>query len=147
MLKKLHKHFINICITLVLVALLALIRLFQNQLFYDPLITYFKYQYHYSEFPEYDPIRLYLHLIARYGLNSTISLGIIYVVFRKKAFVKLAAVLYIIALIILLICFQLCIQFISSADYQYLFYVRRFLIQPLLVMLFIPAFYYQKKFV
>lgn len=147
MLKKLHKHILNISITFFLIFGLALIRLFENKLFYDPLIIYFKYQYHYSQFPEYDVVKLYLHIIFRYSLNSIISLGIIYVLFRKKAYVKLASLLYLIALVILLICFQLCVEFMSLIDYQYLFYVRRFLIQPLLVMLFIPAFYYQKKFV
>ena len=91
-------------------------------------------------------LNLYLNLIFRYFLNTLISLAILQVLYHKKAYLKLALVFYSISLVCLLIAFSIAINFTDFKDYQYLFYIRRFLIQPLLLLLLIPAFYYQKKF-
>lgn len=146
MLKILNKHKIDFLWTALLVVLLALVRTFENQLFYDPFLMYFKSDYLYQDFPKYDSIQLYLNLIFRYFLNTIISLAILQVLYHKKAYLKLALVFYSISLVCLLIAFSIAINFTDFKDYQYLFYIRRFLIQPLLLLLLIPAFYYQKKF-
>lgn len=146
MLKTLNKHKIDFVWTTFLIALLALIRAFEQQLFYDPFLEYFKRTYLYEPFPEYNSIQLYLNLIFRYFLNTAISLIILQVLFHKKAYVKLAAVFYLVSLVFFLVAFSIAVNFSDHNNYQYLFYIRRFLIQPLLLILLIPAFYYQKKF-
>lgn len=146
MLKTLNKHKIDFLWTALLVVLLVLVRTFEKQLFYDPFLAYFKRDYLYQDFPEYDSIQLYLNLIFRYILNTLISLAILKILFHKKAYLKLALAFYSVSLVLLLIAFSLAINFTDFTDYQYLFYIRRFLIQPLLLLLLIPAFYYQKKF-
>ncbi len=146
MLKTLNKHKIDFLWTTLLVVLFALIRTFENELFYDPFLDYFKRTYLYEPFPKYDSVQLYLNLIFRYSLNTVISLAILQVLFHKKAYLKLALAFYSVSLVLLLIAFSLALNFTDFKDYQYLFYIRRFLIQPLLLLLLIPAFYYQKKF-
>ena len=37
------------------------------------------------------------------------------------------------------------LHFSKTQDYLFVFYVRRFLIQPLFLILFVPAFFYQKS--
>ena len=37
------------------------------------------------------------------------------------------------------------LNYTKNPNFMILFYIRRFLIQPLLLVLFIPAFFYQKK--
>lgn len=130
-----------------MVILFALIRSYQKILFYDPFLVYFEHDYLYKAFPEYNAIVLYVNLIYRYCLNSIISVVIIYVIFKNISFLKLAALIYLVALIVLLLLFGLAVNYTTYDNYQYLFYVRRFLIQPLLVMLLVPAFYFQKKHV
>lgn len=146
MLKTLNRHKIDFVQTIFLVALLASVRAFEQDLFYDPFLEYFRRDYLYKAFPDYNSVQLYLNLIFRYILNSAISLLILKVLFHKKAYIKLAAVLYLASLILLLIAFWVAVNYSDYSNYQYLFYIRRFLIQPLLLILFIPAFYYQKKF-
>lgn len=146
MLKTLNKHKVDFIWVAFLVVLLATIRAFEQQIFYDPFLEYFKTNYLYEPFPEYDSTQLYLNLIFRYILNTSISLMIIQVLFRKKAYLKLAVVFYLISLVILIITFTIAINFSDHSNYQYFFYIRRFLIHPLLLLLLIPAFYYQKKF-
>ncbi len=146
MLKTINKHKLDILSTLCLVIVFAFVRIYESKIFYDPFLRYFKHDYMYESYPEYNSFLLYINLVFRYALNSIISLAILFILFRKKTFLKIALLLYSVALLILLAGFAITVNFISHEHYQYLFYIRRFLIQPLLLLLFIPAFYYQKKY-
>jgi len=140
--KKIKLKPVDVIGILVLLVLLVCVRVFQEQLFYDPLLVFFKTE---SEtLPEYNSFKLFLGLLFRYTLNTLLSLGIIYLVFKDKAILKLCTYLYIVFFII----FTLALFVIINTDDVNLllvFYVRRFIIQPLFLILFIPAFYYQKK--
>ncbi|NBU81103.1 MAG: exosortase F system-associated protein, partial [Flavobacteriaceae bacterium] len=46
---------------------------------------------------------------------------------------------------ILMISFVFVLTFFAEESKMTLFYIRRFLIQPIFILLFIPGFYYQKK--
>lgn len=128
-------------ITLMLV-LLVLVRVYENQLFYDPLLEFFKKEG--KQLPEYNSMRLFLSLAFRYGLNMLFSLGIIWLAFKDKGIMKLTAVLYL-AFFILLSAVLLIALNAEKPNLLLVFYVRRFLIQPLFLILFLPAFYYQKR--
>jgi exosortase F-associated protein len=134
----------RIFLLIVFVFLLAGIRAYENQLFYDPFLVYFERDYKELPLPQFNSIQLFLGLLFRYFLNTIISLGIIYVIFREIELVKFASVLYVLFFLILIIAFYCIIYFYGNHNNLILFYVRRFLIQPILILLFIPGFYYQK---
>lgn len=129
----------------VLVGLLILIRVFENELFYDPYLLFFKDDYLRIDNPNREVFKLTAYTTLRYVLNTLISLGIIYTIFRDKSMVKFASLLYAIAYIILLILFLYFVLNPRQEDYMVFFYIRRFLIQPLFLLLLLPAFYYYKK--
>nr|WP_136668499.1 exosortase F system-associated protein [Flavobacterium sp. H122] len=145
MLLSFFKYKSRIILLVLLTGILLLIRNFETCLFYDPFTDYFKYEFIKQPYPKYDFIKLVFGLLFRYGLNSLISLAVIYVVFEDKSMVKIASVLFFFFLMVLLPVFVLLLTYFDQSYAMVLFYVRRFLIQPLFLILFIPAFYYQKK--
>jgi exosortase F-associated protein len=145
MIKKLLQNKMKIFWIVLLIALFAVIRLFENQLFYDPFLDFFKSEFQLLRLPTFDGFRLFLSLFLRYLLNSIVSLAIIYVAFKEVELVKFSALLYGIFFVILTIVFFSIIHFYGNTNNLLLFNIRRFLIQPIFVLLFVPAFYYQKK--
>jgi len=123
---------------------LAFIRFFETSLFYDPLIDFYDGKFHTKPFPELKFWTYNLNLVFRYFVNSLISIGIIWYVFKNKNYVKFSILIYAIVFLSGLIAFWVIAHDIQSKDFMLLFYVRRFLIQPILVILLIPAFYFQK---
>ena len=124
-----------------MVVLLVAVRIFEDRLFYDPFLLFFKHEG--KVLPGYNGFKLFLALAFRYLLNSGFSLGIIWLVFKDRAVLKLTTVLYIV-FFILLIAALFMVLATDAPSHLLLFYVRRFLIQPLFLILFLPAFYYQK---
>lgn len=127
------------------VILLALIRLFEKKLFYDPFLDFFKGEFQNAQLPHYDSLPLFFGLVFRYFLNSALSVAVIHVVFKDLPLTKFTTVLYLIFFVVLIALFFGMLKFSEKPDYMLLFYVRRFLIQPLFLVLFLPAFYYQNK--
>jgi exosortase F-associated protein len=144
MLNKAFQNKGSIFIVGLLVFLLVFIRAFESQLFYDPFLKYFEGDYIKMPLPEFDDLKLFLGLFFRYFLNSTLSLGIIYFLFKDKEMIVFASILYLFLFLILIGGFYSILYFYGNQNNLLLFYVRRFLIQPLFLILFIPAFYYQK---
>jgi exosortase F-associated protein len=129
---------------LVLFGLLILIRAFENELFYDPYLTFFKNDYLYVDNPRREILKLTIYTMLRYVLNSGISLGIIYLFFKDKSIVKFSAFIYAIAFVVLILFFLYFVINPQREDYYIFFNIRRFLIQPILLLLLLPAFYYYK---
>jgi len=144
MLQKLLNNKIRVIQLLFLIGLLVLIRAFENQLFYDPFLDYFKEE-RVSAYPEMNSIKLFLNLFLRYFLNTIVSLAILYVIFKDVTLVQFSAILYSLFFILLIIGFYIYLKHFDESHKMILFYIRRFLIQPLFILLFIPGFYYQKK--
>lgn len=147
MLKKILNNKVQLFLILLLILFLIAIRAFENTLFYDPLLVYYKSEYANLPLPKINQIKLFLSLGFRFYLNSVLSLALLYVLFKDFKIVKFATFLYIILGSILLISFVFVYHFFGEENKMTLFYIRRFIIQPLFLMLFIPAFYYQKKMV
>ena len=126
------------------ILLLMLIRYFEDSLFYDPFLQFFKSDYLYIDSPRRETFKLTLFTTLRYLLNTSISLGILYVVFREKSVIKFSVILYTVAYVILLIAFLYFVINPRQEDYYLFFNVRRFLIQPLILIVLLPAFYYNK---
>jgi exosortase F-associated protein len=123
---------------------LVFIRLFEDQLFYDPFLQFFKQDYKNKTLPNFEGVKLFLGILLRYSLNTIFSLAILYLLFKQKELVRFAMILYVVFFIGLLFAFFGLLYFSKQPDYLILFYIRRFIIQPLFLVLFIPAFYYQK---
>lgn len=145
MLSRIYAHRPTIILALGLVFCFGLIRFYEEELFYDPFLSYFKNDFNQMPLPDFKPFSLIMSLLFRYGLNMLISLGLLYVFFKETTMIKFAFFLYLIAFWLLLISFFLVIYFYGSENNFLLFYIRRFLIQPVFVLLFIPAFYFQKQ--
>lgn len=125
------------------ILLFAFIRLFQNELFYDPLISFYKNSIRQDIFPDINILLYTINLGFRYLLNTLVSLGLIWVVFQNKSYIKFSILLYLLLFVAGLLLFWVIAYDIKPSSYMTLFYVRRFLIQPLLVIILIPAFYFQ----
>jgi len=145
MLKKLFNHKVRIALAMLLVILLVLVRAYEDDLFYDPFLNYFKSDYYNLPLPETNNLQLLFGLFFRYFLNSMLSLGIIYVLFKDFDAVKFASMLYLFFFIIFVIAFFFVLSYFGETNKMTLFYIRRFLIQPLFLLLFLPSFYYQKR--
>ena len=78
MLKKLLNNKFKILILIVLVSFLAMIRIFEKSIFYDPLLNYFKSDYTNFPLPSLDNFKLFSGLFFRYLLNTIVSIAIIY---------------------------------------------------------------------
>jgi len=76
-------------------------------------------------------------------LNSLLSLALLYVIFEDRDILQFSGLLFV-AFFVLLILALFCVLSFQNQNYLLLFYVRRFLIQPIFILLFIPGFYYQK---
>jgi exosortase F-associated protein len=134
----------RILIILFLFMLLILVRGFANELFYDPFIVYFIDDYLHKPIPVFSGSKLLFDLFYRYTLNTIISLLIIYVAFQNRNFVIFSIKFYIIAFIILILTFFIILKGELANGYLFAFYIRRFLIHPLFVLLLLPAFYYKQ---
>jgi exosortase F-associated protein len=145
MLNKILQNKVDIFMSLFLVCLLAAVRAFEGNLFYDPFLIYFKGDYMDLPLPEFNALPLFFGMLFRYVLNTVLSLGIIYFLFKDKEMIKFASLLYVFFFVILIIAFFSILSFYGNQNNLMLFYVRRFLIQPILILLFIPGFYYQNK--
>lgn len=121
---------------------LVLIRTFENSLFYDPLIDYFKGDYLNSSLPEIEYLKYFSHILFRYVLNTAFSLVIIHIIFKDFRILKFSLNFYILLFIILVSFLIILFQIIDVQ--MLLFYVRRFLIQPIFLFILVPAFYYEK---
>ncbi|HLT54335.1 MAG TPA: exosortase F system-associated protein [Flavobacteriaceae bacterium] len=129
---------------LFLIFILVLIRQFEDVLFYDPYLLFFQNDYLYIDSPRQETIKLVAFTSLRFMLNTLASLGIIYLVFRDKQIVRFSSLLYGVAYIVLIGLFLYFVLNPRQEDYYLFFNIRRFLIQPLLLLLFLPAFYYNK---
>ena len=131
-------------IAFILFLLLVLVRAFEDELFYDPYLLFFKNDYLYIDSPRREVAKLVLFTSLRYIVNTILSLGILYCFFKSKSIVKFSSLVYGIAYICFLMPFLYFVINPRQEDYYLFFNVRRFLIQPLLLILLFPALYYYK---
>lgn len=128
----------------VLFLLLVLIRYFEDYLFYDPYLQFFQNDYLYIDSPRRETLKLTLFTSLRFGLNTIISLAVLYVIFKSKSMLKFAVIIYTAAYIFLLAAFLYFVTNPRQEDYYLFFNIRRFLIQPIILIVLLPAFYYHK---
>ena len=145
MLRNLLRNKLEYSLFVCLLLLLVAIRAFEKNLFYDPFLNYFQMEYAHLPYPVMNGFKLFLNLILRYFLNTILSIGLLWLLFKDKDIVKFASILYAFFGVVLMIAFFLVLLYLDQNNSMLLFYIRRFIIQPLFLLLFIPAFYYQNK--
>lgn len=130
-----------------LVVGLALIRFFEHDLFSDPLLEFYKTEFSYAEAPEFETLQVIASTSFRFLLNTILSLSIIWLAFPTKRTFLFSVTFYGFAFAILMLAFRFFIDDMKTENHFIIFYIRRFLIQPIFVLILLPAFYYQKKVV
>jgi len=123
------------------------IRGLEDKIFYDPFLSYFKSADHAAVFPEFEWAKLILGYLFRFLLNAFFSLWIIHFLFQNKEWTKQASVLIALIFVIVFPIYLFCIYDRFQFGYLFSFYIRRFVIQPLTLLLIVPIFYYRKKII
>ena len=131
---------------LIFVCFLALvaIRFFEDILFYDPYLKFFENDYLYIDSPRRETAKLVVFTSLRYLLNFLISIVILYFAFQSKSLVKFSGFIYLFAFVFLLAAFLYFVINPKQEQYYLFFNLRRFLIQPIILLVLLPAFYYQR---
>ncbi len=145
MLKHLLNNKFKLFILGSLVLFLALIRIVEESLFYDPYLDYFKSDFINLPLPIVDKLKLFSNLLFRYSLNTIVSIAFIQIAFKDINFSKFVSALYVLLFIVLIVVFYFVLAFYAEENKMTLFYIRRFLIQPLFLLLFIPGYLIQKR--
>lgn len=128
----------------ILFSMLVLIRVFENELFYDPYLLFFQNDYLYIDNPRREVFKLTAFTALRYTLNTIISLGILYLVFKDKSMIRFSVLVYTISFFILILIYLYFVVNPRQEDYYLFFNMRRFLIQPIMLLILLPAFYYYR---
>lgn len=136
--------FFRLALVALLFVALAAIRFFHDELFDNQLGAFFEQEFSFAEPPQFDVLKIIGQVSLRFLLNSLISIVIIFLLFKDTKMLRFAALLYAIAYILLMPLMAYLMYHLEQGDYFFLFYTRRFLVQPVLIIILIPAFYYQK---
>lgn len=120
------------------------VRILEDTLFYDPFLRYFRQSSQRLPFPDYALGNLILHHLFRFSLNLIFSLLIIHFIFKRKDWTIQAGIMIILVFVVAFPLYLYCLHTEFKIGYLFSFYTRRFVIQPLIVLLIIPMYYYRK---
>ncbi|WP_029034223.1 exosortase F system-associated membrane protein [Salinimicrobium terrae] len=137
------KGVFKIIIILGLVGVLALIRIYEYQYFYDPFMYFFERAYQSGETINYT-FEMFFNVFLRFVLNTLVSLLILWVAFRSWGIIKFSSLIYTAFFVVLFPVFIYLMENVRPQEYLAAFYVRRFLAHPLLILILLPAFYYYR---
>ncbi|MCU7617790.1 exosortase F system-associated protein [Chryseobacterium sp. PBS4-4] len=121
------------------------VRMIENDVFYDPFLNYFHEANKNISFPEFEWGKLIVSHLFRFLLNLFFSCVIIHFLFKNKEWTLQGAVLITIIFAITFPIYLYCIHSRFEIGYLFSFYMRRFVIQPLILLLIVPLFYYRKQ--
>lgn len=121
------------------------VRILEDRIFYDPFLNYFHEADKTLSFPEFEWGKLILSHVFRFILNLFFSCVIIHFLFKNKEWTVQGAILITLIFAITFPIYLYCIYDRFETGYLFSFYMRRFVIQPLILLLIIPLFYYRKK--
>lgn len=124
---------------------LIAVRVLEDRLFYDPFLDYFREANKNQHFPDFEWGKLMAGHLFRFFLNLFFSCLIIHFWFNNKRWTIQGAFLMVIVFAITFPIYLYCISDRFESGYLFSFYMRRFVIQPLILLLIIPLFYYRKR--
>ncbi|MFC3160314.1 exosortase F-associated protein [Chryseobacterium arachidis] len=120
------------------------VRVLEDRLFYDPFLGYFHEADKDIAVPAFEGGKLVISHLFRFALNLIFSCVIIHFWFRNKQWTIQGGILICIIFIITFPIYLYCVYDRFEMGYLFSFYMRRFVIQPLILLLIIPMFYYRK---
>ena len=121
------------------------VRMLEDAIFYDPFLNYFHEANKNMPFPQFEWGKLIPSHLFRFILNLFFSCIIIHFLFKNKEWTMQGAVLITIIFAITFPIYLYCIYNQFEIGYLFSFYMRRFVIQPLILLLIVPLFYYRKQ--
>ncbi|KPE51597.1 exosortase F system-associated membrane protein [Chryseobacterium indologenes] len=124
---------------------LAGVRLLEGQIFYDPFLDYFHEANKNIEFPQFEWGKLIISHLFRFLLNLLFSCLIIQCLFKKRDWTMQGALLIMMIFVITFPIYLYCIYDRFNIGYLFSFYMRRFVIQPMTLLLIVPVFYYRRQ--
>lgn len=123
---------------------LALMYLLQRQFFYDPLQD-FVYNPVIDNRPEIEVFRFISGKIIRYILNDVLAIFILMGLFADRKYLRLALMVFLFGLVILLPAYFITVFFFLPEVHSFLNHIHRLVLNPVLMLMLIPAIYYQKS--
>ena len=120
------------------------IRMVEGDLFYDPFLEYFHEANKQIAVPEFVWSKLITNHLFRFLLNLICSAIILQAIFNNKKWTVQGIVLMILVFAITFPVYLYCLHTELEIGYLFTFYMRRFVIQPIILLLIIPLFYYRK---
>lgn len=124
---------------------LVSVRALEDKIFYDPFLNYFHEANKNISFPPFEWGKLIVGHLFRFILNLFFSCVIIHFIFKNKTWTIQGALLITIIFAITFPIYLYCIYDKFEIGYLFSFYMRRFVIQPLILLLIVPMFYYRKQ--
>lgn len=121
------------------------VRILEDKIFYDPFLSYFHEANKNLASPSFEWGKLITGYLFRFILNLLFSCLIIHFWFKNKEWTIQGAILITIVFTITFPIYLYCIYTQFEMGYLFSFYMRRFVIQPLILLLIIPMFYYRKQ--
>ncbi|KXH83075.1 exosortase F system-associated membrane protein [Chryseobacterium kwangjuense] len=121
------------------------VRILEDQIFYDPFLEYFHEANKNIAFPAFEWGKLIGNHLFRFILNLIFSCLIIQCLFKNRQWTIQGAFLIAIIFMITFPIYLYCIYDRFEIGYLFSFYMRRFVIQPLALLLIVPMFYYRKQ--
>ncbi len=121
------------------------VRVVEDAIFYDPFLDFFHAANKNEHFPEFSWLPLVGSYIFRFVLNLFFSLVVIQFLFLNKKWTFQAGVLIVLVFLLTFPVYLYCIHTKFEIGYLFSFYMRRFVIQPLTLLLIVPLFFYRRK--
>ena len=103
--------------------LLICIRFFEDKLFYDPFLEFFKSDYQNKPLPNFEGFKLIINIFFRYFLNALLSVLIVYLLFKNTIHVKVASILYVFLFVVFIAILSYILFLSQKQDYLMLFYI------------------------
>ncbi|WP_167343058.1 exosortase F system-associated membrane protein [Nonlabens sp. SY33080] len=127
---------------ILLIGLLISVRVFEDLLFIDELKQFYLSDFQNMSLPSINIVTTGFYTTLRYAINSLISLSIIGLLYKKLDYIKAALWVYVFAYIILMTSFITLLHISPDSSKMIIFYIRRFLIHPLLLFVLTAGFYF-----
>ena len=89
--------------------------------------------------------RFFVNRTVRFLLNDALALGLIYALFRERKYVIFAMYVQIAGTFLFLIPYFILKLYLPRYNGPLISFLHRIILNPTLLMLLIPAFYYQKQ--
>lgn len=124
---------------------LVSVRFLEDKIFYDPFLEFFKADYKVAQVPDFIWGKLMLSHFFRFALNLIFSAIVVHFIFLNKKWTIQAVFLMAVAFLFFFPIYLWCLYSKMEIGYLFTFSVRRFVIQPIILLLIIPIFYYRKK--